>query len=314
MSWWIFNELGGGHSRDQNERTNAFRDDNSKHVIYFVRELIQNFLDNISDKWNGPAILKIRILNESDMDYNYLKEITKGLKPFLKEEGIIQKTNKVALTVEEFGTTGFCGDLSGNMQTDKSDHARYWHQSGKIHEKRQDQIGGAGHGEITYPMSSQDRCSFAISVREDMKKNDPERTYLFGKCNLSVPPEVKNKLYQHTGYFGNKVPDNFPRPITDKHIIKQFSDAFKLERVDEPGNSYVIPRLRQNSGFDEKEIIKEVINEWFSALALGTCVVHVNDIEINALNVMDETFLSKYLTNQNEIDFLQFVSERLTHV
>ena len=314
MTEFIFNPLPSNIGRDTNERTHAFEDDNSQHVLYFIREIIQNFLDNISNNWTGPAILKIRIPPDSDIDFDYVKIITKSLKPFLKEEGINQVTNKRVLIAEEFGSTGFCGDLSDNLQTAKTDHARFWFHSGMIYEKKKDKRGGAGQGEITYPMSSQDRCSFAISVREDMKTNDPERTYLYGKCNLSKPPLIDGNLYQHTGYFGEEKTDDFPKPITDKDEIKEFSDAFKLERGNNPGNSYVIPRLRKNSGFEEKEIVKVVIKEWFSAIASQTLEVHINDIKIDALKIIDENFLSNYLTNQDEIDFFQFISERLIHV
>jgi hypothetical protein len=307
---WDLNKLPPGITGNTNERTSFFEDIDQKHVTSFVREFIQNLMDAKSDTCKGPVKVEFTV-KEDGYDPIYLQKILKELKPYLKEDGVIQKnTNKTILIAEEYGTTGLTGDLNADVQSSKSDHASYWFQSGKLSEKDKKDLGGAGQGEITYPMSSDDKVCFVLSVREG-EKNLKEKKYLYGKCNLHKPPIIKKQRYTHTAFYGVPRKDNFPYPIVDKIEIEAFSKAFGLKRKNINGNSYVIPKIRENSGITERGIIISVIEEYFFPIIKNSLKVHVNNIIINEMNMIDEAFLNQYF-DKEKTDFFLFSAERLT--
>jgi hypothetical protein len=272
----------------------------SKNIVrLFIREFFQNVIDARSDDPNRPgqkqtAYVRIRFMTkDSGLDTEFVREFSEGLEPHLVASGHISGkpdwSRCAALVLEEFHTRGLTGATNNTFARGEDERwTNFWFGESK-RSKTGTSLGRAGQGKITYHISSGTRSVFALSRRAGDSAD-----YVFGKCIVRETHSVNGRHYTHHGYWPliDSSNDDQPMPDTDPAFVARFKQAFKLERTNESGTSWVIPFVDEQ--FSEHSLIREFLRDFFFSVLTGGITVNADAKTINSSNLQtifnDENF------------------------
>ena len=251
-----FNKLPNDDPRGDNTVMANFRDEGLSLLDIFIREFLQNALDNRIELDNSEyqiTNIKINFIEiENQSSKNFINNIfDPSALSYINsiEEEYFENESFSALVLEENNTRGINGKR--NNSDDNGNWAKFWHAQSSSN-KRGNKNGSAGQGKISYHMMSSVYSVFGLTNPTD----SPSKLYLMGKCVLPSNPVVDDQSYKPHAFISNiELENNQPIPFDDDKTINDFSETFSLDR--KPGNSgtsWVIPypRIRPS----ESEIIK----------------------------------------------------------
>lgn len=215
-----------------------------------VREFIQNSLDA---KCEGSSIIRITFENTTKEKSNvFFSNLENHLKATNFHFSGINNDVIPYLAIEDFGTTGLDGKTGedGDFPSGKNNFYNFWWWEGKSGKTGKDR-GRWGLGKTTFHVASKIRSFWGLTVR----RND-NRKLLMGKALLKTH-KIDSETYTSNGYFTGKG----YKPISDKELLKQFSESFALLRDGEPGLSLVIPF--PHTEITPGEVLKSIIIHYF---------------------------------------------------
>jgi hypothetical protein len=215
-----------------------------------VREFIQNSLDA---KCDGSSIIRITFENTTkEKSKVFLSNLENHLKATNFHFSGVNNDVIPYLAIEDFGTTGLDGKTGedGDFPGGKNNFYNFWWWEGKSGKSGKDR-GRWGLGKTTFHVASRIRSFWGLTVR----RND-NRKLLMGKALLKTH-KIDSATYTSNGYFT----DEGYKPISDKDLLKQFSESFALLRDGEPGFSLVIPF--PHSEITPSEVLKSIIIHYF---------------------------------------------------
>jgi len=165
------------------------------------------------------------------------------------------------LVIEDFGTTGLTGDPKAPPLSEpegKNNFCRFFRVEGSSDKGGTDR-GRWGLGKQVFAVASRANAFFGLTIR-----SDDGRGLLMGQAVLKSH-RVGDHVFQD-GYYGI-TSDNFPLPVEEPQILKQFREDFRLTRSDEPGLSVVSPWLREE--YNENDILDAVVSGYFYPILAG---------------------------------------------
>jgi hypothetical protein len=286
---WRFTPLRRTDPKGRNPIFGNFKNEGYTDCQSFVREFLQNTLDN-RRKLKGGGFAKARVvfrlLTPTDgLDTAFLKSTLQSLEPHLASAGLPASLRDYSdarvLVVEEFETTGFGGAYDDSRAV--GDFAGFFH--GEADDtKTGGKNGRAGQGKATYNMISNAGSFLALTVREE-----DDRRLLMGKASVPKTHAVENRNYLFRGFWSDWViedEDDQPVPFEDNELQEQVIAAFKLQRgIADYGSSFVIPFPKPEVTADL--IVQVVLEEYFYSIIKGRLEVEVGGIEITSDTVFD---------------------------
>lgn len=246
-----------------------------------IREAIQNSLDARPRPFTMPADIRIRIgVGSSALHQSTAAAFHANAWPHLSASGTglgdppQQRERCSFLTVEDFGTQG----LEGNPRdwtTGKGANAFYaFFRSEAYSDKAGDERGRWGVGKLVFPRASRASMFFGYTVQKSTTT-----PLLMGRMILRHH-QVGGVTYQPDAMFGicETVHDDpeFVVPTSDVAAIRDFREAFGLERRGEPGLSVVVPWLADEGDFTPRALIQSVAEEYLLPILRGHLVVTVS--------------------------------------
>jgi len=312
---WTFEAQTPQRPSGENMAEPNFSKENKNLVRLFVREFFQNTIDARSDDSKVPgtkirAHVRVRLLDQnSGLDTNYIRQITKGLNPHLIASGHIvdapdwSKTK--VLILEEYHTKGLTGITNNSYAKGEDERwANFWFGESR-RSKTGASLGRAGQGKITYHISSGIRSIFALTRRE----NDTIE-YLFGKCIVRETHEIDGEHFTHHGYWPkiDEEKKGQPIPETDKAKVKLFKEAFKLERDEQLGTSWIIPLIAEQ--ITEPQILREFLGDFFFSVLTEGVTLEINGIIINSSTIQEIFKAQSFDDPSNE--FFEFLVDCVT--
>ncbi len=210
------------------------------------------------------------------------------------------------ITIEDFGTTGLDGKTGedGDFPGGKNNFYNFWWCEGKSGKTGKER-GRWGLGKTTFHVASKIRSFWGLTVRRD-----DSRKLLMGKALLKTH-KIDSETFNSNGYFT----DTEFKPISDKGLLKQFTDSFALLRDSEPGLSLVIPF--PHSEITPIEILKSIIIHYFYPILNGSLEILLRydgkEEELNSTNFIkvasEQNWAGTRWENISVKDFLDFVNK-----
>lgn len=250
-----------------------------------VREGIQNALDE-RNRGEKTATVKVRIFLSGDtyalnpQDYLPLLET---LQPHLKAKasGLQSLPDFTApmkfLVFEDFDTKGLEGNpeefyVENNNDQQPHNFYYFWRNVGRSG-KTDDKLGRWGLGKTVFPASSRINTFWGLTVR----KSD-QRKMLMGQSILRIHNRDDHKKeicgYRPYGMFGNyKDQTYFAVPVEDAGETSKFEMLFRLERINQPGLSLVIPFCSEEITINH--LAYSVIEQYFYPVLEGRLEVEI---------------------------------------
>lgn len=301
-----FSKLPFEDPRGDNAVMANFRDESLSLLEIFIREFLQNALDNRVELDEGEyqaANIKISIHQiEEDSSKQFISNIFNSALPFINslESESFEIESTTALVLEENNTQGITGLISSS--DDDGNWAKFWHSQSSS-DKRGNKNGRAGQGKISYHMISSVYTVFALSS----PATPPDRLYLMGKCILPSNPTVDTESYKSHAFISNfdeiEQGNLQPMPFEDSETIKSFSDAFSITRnPGDYGTSWVIPFPKGRP--KEKEIIKATIKGYFYSILMNKLSIQIGNELINSETILE---LSEKYISKSESEFYSFI-------
>jgi len=276
-----------------------------------VREGIQNSLDAALRSSTGVRQVRVRITFRSKapaaareflsaqfapVRENFARGIgTPSIEPLLAVEAGL-------LVFEDFGTRGLTGDVNEYRleNAEKNAFFSFFRAEGRS-AKTGDNLGRWGIGKQVFPTASRLHAIFGLTVREDT----PTRV-LMGSAvvrNHSVGGED----FQPDAWFGCRDKSDDPvQPVVTPNFIDSFSNAFGLQRKNEPGLSIVVPSVDERVSSDD--IRRGIVRSFFWPILLGELVVEMESPD-KSLRIDAETIAThRDLLPLNEAAVIEFAT------
>ncbi len=179
------------------------------------------------------------------------------------------------LAIEDFGTTGLTGDIRENSRREAGNHFWGFFRSIGISPKGADDAGSWGLGKWVFPDAS------IINAYLGMTQRHGERDWLLMGMALLKTHELEGPKYRYYGFFADHSKEEdtewFPMPVDsaddpDDFILTALED-FRLERMDDPGLSVIVPYPKRELTPDA--IARAVVVQWFLPIVRGALVVEI---------------------------------------
>lgn len=280
---WRFSSLRLRDPTGRNPIFGNFRNEGYSDCQAFVREFLQNTLDNrrkIPGGGLAKACVRFRLLSmEGGLDPILLKWAFGSLEQHLEAAGLPSNLrdydNARVLVIEEYETTGFGGVY--NHSRAKGDFASFFH--GEADDtKTGGKNGRAGQGKATYNMISDAGAFLTLTVRADDNKR-----LLMGKAAVPRTHEVDGRSFGYRGFWCDWIvadDDEQPIPVQDASIQERVAEGFGLNRgPSEYGSSFVIPFPKPE--VTAELIVQVVLEEYFYSIIKGRLEVEVEGLKIN---------------------------------
>ena len=286
-----------------------FRDEELSLLDIFIREFLQNALDNRIELEDGHEAVYVNInINkiEEPSNQSFIKNIfnQSALSYINSIEGINLETEpSIALILEENNTNGITGQK--NNSNDNGNWSKFWHAQSSS-SKTGSKNGRAGQGKISYHMISNAYTVFGLTNPKD----SPDNLYLMGKCILPNNPEINDIAFKAHAFI-SEVEDESEQPIPfeDSETINAFSKAFSINRKPgDYGTSWVIPfpKGRGRGQPKENEIIESTIKGYFYSILTNKLTVKVGNILIDSNSIIE--LAEKYIS-KSESEFYSFIKQ-----
>lgn len=249
-----------------------------------VREGIQNSLDA---RRNGEKVMvRIRVSGTVDaVARDVVAPFLNGLDEHLKAPGNGLRTNPndnencFLLVFEDFGTTGLLGNVADWKPAFGSrNHFYHFFRAEGRSDKSGKDIGRWGVGKQVFPRASGINSIFGLTVR-----NDDRKKLLMGMAVLKSH-DVNGTRYAPDGWLGRpseKGDEGLVMPIEDKEFIDSFSNAFDLQRGDDPGLTVVVPWC--DLELTDENLVHAVLCGYFWPILRGQLEVIVEARNIETL-------------------------------
>ena len=299
-----FNKLKPDDPRGRNAVMDNFRDEKLHDTEIFIREFLQNVLDN---RINGDSHARVKInFHKIDNDNNkkFIDDIFNPAIPYIcASEGtnnIADDLSSEALVLEEYGTEGITG-VTDNSDDDKK-WATFWHFQAQSN-KSGNLNGRAGQGKISYHMMSKFWTVFGLTNTID----EPEKLYLMGKCILPKTFMLEGDTYKSQAFISDsKEVKNGNQPIPfENSEIDDFCSAFSISReLGHSGTTWVIPYPKQK--LDEERLITAVIKGYYYSILKKKLSVEIGQEIIDNESIL--ALSKKYLT-ETETQFYAFIKQ-----
>jgi hypothetical protein len=238
-----------------------------------VRESHQNSTDASRD--SGPVRIRIAT-HASTGSAEFWSGLFKPLESHLNACGFdiddIDFGRPRFLVIEDFETTGLTGDFNSKDDRNFSD---FWRRVGRSH-KQGGKGGSWGLGKLVFPVASQVRTFFGLTVREDDAKQIP---LLMGQAVLTTHT-IGAVDYAPHGFFAIPSTNGFQLPVTAPAFTDRFCQAVGFTRNREPGLSIAIPFPQE--GLTPDKLIPLVIENYFFPILTGQLAVDCGEQIINA--------------------------------
>jgi hypothetical protein len=275
MTRWVFNRHRPG-DRARNSQVEKFfkSDEVADRTNAVVREGIQNSLDaSIEDQVNIRIVLGEA---HGDAVNGFIPELFAHLNGIRdRVEDVPSETEHVRfLAFEDFNTKGLEGDPEQwKPIVDKKNPFFNFFRGEGVSDKTEDARGRHGVGKLVFAVASRARCLFGLSATQS--QDSPPK--LMGTATLLMH-EREGHAYHPDGWFGIEKPiegtgDSLVVPVTDPDTIRQFSDAFRLEREHLPGLSIVVPWI--HSDITLRAVVEAVVSGYFWPIVQSKLFVDV---------------------------------------
>ena len=273
----------------------------------FWREFVQNFLDLEKHDNDLKKSLRINVILNSDVpNLEFLDSILKDTKDCLRRSGyqdpISEIKNPGILVIEEVNTCGICGGTDPNQVEESEDQfwTNFWFTDGKP-TKTGTKRGRRGQGKVTYHSVSGFRSVFAIT-----KRDDDQKTLLFGKCRFRSTFSIDKQRYDNYGLFGQcDSKTKVILPFGNSSDISEFEKNLGLPHRQDYGTTWVFP-YTDLEDFEFLAILKILASEYNYAIVSEELVVEYKDKVIDR-ETLPELIRSCGLNNpsQEKIEFLE---------
>jgi len=265
-----------------------------------IRESIQNSTDARIGGPGEPATIKFSFTPPNPANGEYWRRILGQLEPHLNAAEIdyrhLELDRPNFLIIEDFGTSGLTGSFDKRENDNFND---FWRRVGRSH-KGSTKGGSWGLGKLVFPVSSDIRSFFGLTIRHD----DQKRALLMGQAILEGHRIGATDFSAH-GFFAIHDRNGFQRPVLEPAEIARFSTAVGFHRVTEPGLSVAIPFPRE--GLSRDTLIPIVIDNYFFPIISGDLVVDIDGETISAatFDKMAGRFRSGALGDGHLIGFIR---------
>lgn len=264
--------------------------------IALIREAIQNSLDQRIDK-ELPARIVISISGDqhalsNDVAGKYFSALSNHLEALELDTKVLNKPCNY-LVFEDFQTTGLRGDPTTVKESDEpNDFMYFFRVEGRSNKQENKERGKWGIGKYVFPMSSSINTFFGYSIRQ----NDSFREgngLLFGQSTLDYH-SVGDEEYESDGWWGHQeAPGKMVTPLTSTSALSDFITDWNLTRQPgETGLSLVIPYLRQPDKWELHEVVRAVIEEYFSPILRKQLIVTVRNLDGETYELDDSSIHS----------------------
>jgi hypothetical protein len=249
-----------------------------------VREGIQNSLD--ARRADGKVFVRIRVSgNDAAVPRSAVAPFLPGLDEHLKAPGNglreipDEHDNCPVLVFEDFGTTGLTGDPTEWKPAFGASN-RFWHffRADGRSDKGEKDIGRWGVGKQVFPRASRINSIFGLTVRS----NDTKKL-LMGMSVLKSH-DVSGTRYTPDGWLGcpsENGDEDLVLPIEDAAFIDAFSQAFDVQRGDDPGLTIVVPWC--DLDLTDENLVHAVLRGYFWPILRGRLEVIVETGSIETI-------------------------------
>ncbi len=292
-----------------------------------IFECIQNTIDAKKEK-EETVSLKIHFKKVYKKDLYFIdKKFSSHIQNSkrVRDKYALDEETIDLLILEDFSTTGITGEpgtMKDQTETGKPNNFFNMNYSFGDNQKLDDyRLGGSeGEGRQTFCLTSGISTFFYYNV--DSSNNN--QGSFFGISYLGKR-EIGAKMYQPFAYFGKEKAKENRRdpvydavPIEDNSEIQELIKLFKLKRkVGEDGLSVIIPHYLQELK-DKELLISKIIDVYRISILRKRLEISVEDITINAKNILD-IYLSgvnpdtnnKFKSEQKELltEYFSFLKE-----
>lgn len=259
--------------------------------VALIREAIQNSLDQRIDKTKPARVVISMSGNKKAMQPGVAGKYFSGLLSHLNaldvNAGVIDSPCNY-LVFEDFQTTGLRGDPTTVKETgEPNDFMYFFRVEGRSNKQENKERGKWGIGKYVFPMSSSINTFFGYSIRENESFQEGNGL-LFGQSTLDYH-SVGDDEFESDGWWGiQESPGKMVTPFTASGKITEFISDWNLTRKPgETGLSVVIPYLRQDDKWELDEVVRAVIEDYFSPILRKQLIVTVRNIDGNSYDLND---------------------------
>jgi len=303
--YWQIPILDPKSTSGRNPLWDNFRDENTNDAHTFVRELLQNVLDNRIGTDNPATIeFKFRSFKENSFLSRFIAEPLKHKNACEDGSGIL--SNNRFLVIHESGTTGFKGVYNDSF-AENSDFINFFYGAAK-EDKLESKNGSAGQGKITYFMASESRSLLVLT-----KRNTDKKILCMGRASFTKTHKINNKPYSYDGWFALEGPNSQPLPFEDMKYINEFCKELDVDLGKlNSGNVYVIPLPVKE--LTDTAIIQTAIQDFFYPILKNKLILNTETTSLNKANLLSvykdhEEHFDAVNRNAPSRDFLGFISE-----
>ena len=273
-----------------------------------VRESIQNSLD----ARRGTQTVRVRFIFSGQRHAlprnhaaRYLKGLKKHVKAVVEAGGMLPSVEDdeeqgaahdalacfeepmTYLVIEDFGTKGLTGDIGANSEREQGNDFWGFFRSIGISPKSENDAGSWGLGKWVFPDAS------TINSYLGMTQRIGEDSWLLMGMSLLKTHSLAGGKYRYYGSFAAQegVDDDrwFPKPVSsdcdpDDFILQALAD-FRLDRMDDPGLSVIVPYPRLELTPDS--VARAVLTQYFLAVVRGALVVEIIHVEEDDKRLID---------------------------
>lgn len=281
-----FQEIRPGDVEQELTQKDQFDTDKVPLTATLVREALQNVMDARAPDFDQALRVRVAFHDSTVADQEFWREVFTGLDRHLEASDVAVGDYRLDsprfLLIEDFGTTGLRG---ATHERDEREFSDFWRRVGKSH-KSSGKGGSWGLGKLVFPVSSDLRCFFGLTIRSDDSSREPR---LMGQVILSTHMLDGTRYVPH-GFFCDLGRDGIQVPAGDATTVERFCSATGLARTNQPGLSIAIP-------FPRKEItigalIPFVIEHYFFPILTGELVIEIGDETLSAETL--EQLAAKY--------------------
>lgn len=279
---WFFPKIGPWRVQGRGLAEDNFAQEARTSLEILVREALQNPLDARAKTNTGPIRVVIKRLLPGQFDRAYLQSlITEDYADRMgaaigNGAGLDFETASV-LVIEDFGTTGLLGThVDSTVDGSGENWNAFWFREGEGSKSALGSNGRAGQGKVTYYRIGAARAVFGLTVRESDGNN-----LLMGRSSFLHTYFHRGVKYERDAFWCfQKEGQIFP--TDDPGDIDVFRRAFVLQRDGDTGLSLVVPFTEE---FDETEVVRTVISEFYFPILRGRLDVKIGDMEITGENI-----------------------------
>lgn len=242
----------------------------------FVREAIQNSLDARLEL-DKPVTVNFTFHSEGFGPRRaYLEEVITHRKkvglgiPREWENGCVKW-----LVVEDFNSTGLCGDLGKRT----SDFWNYWLNFG-LSNKDGSGRGGRGIGRVTFLIASQLQTVIGYT-----RRHTDQTTAICGMCVLRAKEDGEDVLSTHA-YLAQGINGNIYRLYNSEEFSDQTRKAFVFTGFDgEFPSGLGLAILYPHQELEPEGILASAIENFAPAIMTGTLRLNVDGVVLDALTI-----------------------------